>query len=244
VKRLAALAMLIASPGFAQYADPIQPDNGFQPFVLENQLLGSGAERRLALPEAPRGDELAAWRKDLVGKPAFAADGGRIGEVVDLAVATDGSLSSVVVAVTGALARERRLVPVPWQWMRTQLGGARVVMPDAFALLQWAVQGGDEVGGLAGWRTSWLDGVPARLQGGDEVGRVDGLLLGPNGQVAEVVVRGESGSLYGIPRDQVRVDPTATLVTLMLSHSEMLALGPPGLPSTSPEPPLAALPER
>ena len=204
---LVALAVLAVLPrgGLAQSGGEVMRPSMFQPEVQEPLSGPVGLlERPAEPPRPPAADRVAAWRKDFVGKPVHDPSGRRLGEVVDVVVGPDGIATAVLIWLPG------RHVAVPWTELRTQLGGDHVVLPVHYeAMVEGLVK---DPAGLAGWRSSWLDGAPARLAGGGEVGRVDGFVFGVEGQVAEVMVRSDAGTSYAVPRERLRVEGGTTLV--------------------------------
>lgn len=99
--------------------------------------------------------------------------------------------------------------------------------------------------GLAGWRTSWLDGVPATLEDGPPVGAVEGVILDDTGQATRVIVRDSTtGRALPVPRERVDVVENGRSVAVRMSRRDMLALSPLDPGAEPDEGVLALVPER
>lgn len=84
--------------------------------------------------------------------------------------------------------------------------------------------------GLAGWRSSWLDGVPVRLAEGGSLGHVEGFVHDAQGQVAAVVALDDGGTVFrAVPRDRLRIDGDGPdqVVTVAMPAEEAARLAPP-----------------
>jgi len=86
----------------------------------------------LRLPPPSTGEQIEAWRRDLVGKPVFGPHGGLIGTLTELSVGLDNRVIAAVVTV-----RSGARLPLRWAWVRTQVGRPTVVAPWSAADIEW-----------------------------------------------------------------------------------------------------------
>lgn len=219
----AVLPVLLPGRGLAQYGGELMRPLVHQPEVQPEPLSGPAAllQRPARPPEAPAGAEAERWRRGFVGKPVHDSSGQGLGEVVDVVVGPDGAATAVLATLAIGPEGALRTIAVPWLELRTQLGGDHVVLP-----LHYQVMLADlppNPAGLAGWRSSWLDGAPARLQDGGRIGTVDGFVFTATGQVAEVMVRAGDGHRYAVPRPWLRVEGGDT-VTVAVRQDDLAAL--------------------
>jgi hypothetical protein len=77
-----------------------------------------------------------------IGRPVYGTAGGdaRIGRVVDVVTAADGSISALAVAVEKDGGETARL-SVPWSWVRTQIGNPTIMLPWSRAEVDWLTGG-------------------------------------------------------------------------------------------------------
>lgn len=80
--------------------------------------------------------QAAGLRSRVIGKPVFAAGGGRVGTVDGVAIGPDGSIGAVTVAMDDA-GDGRSHVPVAWPLIRAQIDNPTIILPWDAASLRW-----------------------------------------------------------------------------------------------------------
>lgn len=138
---LALLLTLLSVPAWAQEV--------FSPSASGTQLgtsaqdlpIGDAKEPPATSPvftpsEPASAAQIEAWRRDLVGRPAFSARGGRVGTVTELTVGLDNrAIAAVVTTESGAR------LSMPWYRVRNQLGKPTLVVPWSLGEIRWLTGG-------------------------------------------------------------------------------------------------------
>lgn len=138
---LVALSLVAGKAAFAQLEDVSPSASGMQPGYSAQELpIGDGDAPPVDLvpqpPEPASAAQIEAWRKDLIGKPAFSSSGGRVGTVTELSVGLDERIIAATIT-TDSGAR----LPVIWYRVRAQLGKPTLVVPWSQAEIIWLTRG-------------------------------------------------------------------------------------------------------